>query len=325
MTVKDPARIIYAGTPEFAVAPLQALHQAGYNIVAVYTQPDRPAGRGREPKASAVKTAALELGIPVLQPERLSSEADQSKLRSLMADLMIVTAYGLLLPKAVLEMPRLGCINIHASLLPRWRGAAPIQRAILAGDRRTGVTIMQMDEGLDTGDMLAVSECDINDDDTGSSLHDCLMRLGAETLLRCLPDVLSQSLQPQQQDDSESCYAPKLSKQESELDWQQDAEYLQRCVRAYNAWPVAYTHWQKITGKKAAHNEMLRVWQAQALPQQSEKVPGTVIRCDKNGIDVACKRGVLRLLQLQPSGKRVMRVADFVNAHDITGRVLGHT
>jgi methionyl-tRNA formyltransferase len=317
----EPVRIIYAGTPDFAVPPLQALQAAGYNVVAVYTQPDRPAGRGREPKASAVKQAALELNIAVLQPERLSSAQDQQQLQALQPDLMIVTAYGLLLPQTVLEIPRLGCINIHASLLPRWRGAAPIQRAIIAGDKTTGITIMQMDAGLDTGAMLASAECDIRDDDTGSSLHDRLMQLGADTLIACLPDLLAGKLSPQQQDDTASCYAKKLSKREAQLDWQQDAATLQRCVRAFNAWPVAYTLWHK-DGVPEDQPQMLRVWQAEVLSRDSDADPGTVIRCSKDGIDVACARGVLRLLEVQPAGKRKMPVADFVNAHDLTGHRL---
>ncbi len=313
-----PVRIVYAGAPEFAVAPLKALHQAGYDIVAVYTQPDRPAGRGREARATPVKQAAQALGIPVMQPQKLSSVEDQQALAELQPDLMVVTAYGLLLPKAVLGIPRLGCINIHASLLPRWRGAAPIQRAILAGDKTTGVTIMQMDEGLDTGDMLLRRECAIRDDDTGSSLHDRLMQLGADALLECLPDLLTGNIQPQKQDEALACYAHKLSKQEAELDWTQSAVQLERCVRAYNAWPVAFTRYRK-KGKA----ETLRVWRAQVVQQQTDAAPGSVLACNKHGIDVACGEGVLRLQQVQPAGKRQMPATDFANAHDITGQVLG--
>ncbi len=316
--MNPPARIVYAGAPEFAVAPLKALHQAGYDIVAVYTQPDRPAGRGREARATPVKQAAQALGIPVMQPQKLSSVEDQQALAELQPDLMVVTAYGLLLPKAVLDIPRLGCINIHASLLPRWRGAAPIQRAILAGDKTTGVTIMQMDEGLDTGDMLLRRECAIRDDDTGSSLHDRLMQLGPDALLECLPDLLTGNIQPQKQDEALACYAHKLSKQEAELDWTQSAVQLERCVRAYNAWPVAFTHYRK-KGKA----ETLRVWRAQVVQQQTDAAPGSVLACNKHGIDVACGEGVLRLQQVQPAGKRQMPAADFANAHDITGQVLG--
>ena len=312
-----PVRIVYAGTPEFAVAPLLALHAAGYHIAAVFTQPDRPAGRGREPRPSPVKQAALRLGLDVFQPERLSSPGQQQLLAGLDADLLIVTAYGLILPEAVLAMPRLGCINIHASLLPRWRGAAPIQRAILAGDKKTGITIMQMDAGLDTGDMLAVRECAIADDDTGASLHDRLMQLGADTLLDCLPELLAGRLRAQKQDDAQATYAHKLSKQEAELDWRQQAAQLQRCVRAFNAWPVAYSCYAR-----KGRAEMLRVWQAEVIDTQPGAAPGTVIACGKHGIDVACGDGVLRLLQVQSAGKRRMSAADFANAHDLHGQIL---
>ncbi len=313
-------RIVYAGTPDFAVPALQALHDNDYDVVAVYTQPDRPAGRGKKPRPSPVKLKATELGIGVHQPDRFSDEGAIEQLQQLQPDLMIVTAYGLLLPEEVLAIPRLGCINIHASLLPRWRGAAPIQRAIIAGDKQTGITIMQMDKGLDTGDMLAVSRCDIAADETGSSLHDRLMQLGADTLLRCLPDILSQRCPAEKQDDAAACYASKLSKAEAELDWRESAEQLLRLVNAFNAWPVAFTHYMK---NRQPQN--LRVWQAEVIDTSmaSGKAPGTVLRCDKQGIDVVCGSGVLRLLQVQPAGKRQMSSADFSNAHDLTGDVLG--
>ncbi len=311
-------RIIYAGTPDFAVAPLVALIDAGYNVVAVYTQPDRPAGRGREPRPSPIKQKALEHTIPVFQPETLKSEDDQKALSDLNSDLMIVTAYGLLLPKAVLDMPRLGCINVHASLLPRWRGAAPIQRAILAGDKQTGITIMQMDEGLDTGDMLAEQICDIRHDDTGSNLHDRLMAMGADILLEMLPDFIEGKITPQKQDDTQANYASKLSKQEAEINWSLSAEQIHRSVLAYNAWPVAFTHWQKKNKQ-----DVLRVWQSKVLDQSSTKMAGTVLSCGKEGVDVATGEGVLCLLQVQPSGKKAMAASDFANAHHLDGQVLG--
>ncbi|MCW8830627.1 MAG: methionyl-tRNA formyltransferase [Gammaproteobacteria bacterium] len=314
----DLVRIVYAGTPDFAVAPLAALIDAGYNVVAVFTQPDRPAGRGREPRPSPVKQKALENRIPVFQPETLKSEDDQNALRDLKPDLMIVTAYGLLLPKAVLDIPRLGCINVHASLLPRWRGAAPIQRALLAGDNQTGITIMQMDEGLDTGDMLAEQVCDIRNDDTGSSLHDRLMVMGAEILLEMLPDFIEGKIIPQKQDDTQATYANKLSKQEAEINWSLPAEQIHRSVLAYNAWPVAFTHWQKKDKKY-----VLRIWQSEVLEKSSTEMAGTVLSCDKEGIDVATGDGVLRLLQVQPSGKKAMAASDFANAHHLDGQVLG--
>ena len=316
--MSESIRIIYAGTPDFAVAPLSALIDAGYNVVAVYTQPDRPAGRGREPRPSPVKQKALEHNIPVFQPETLKSEADQNTLRELNSDLMIVTAYGLLLPKAVLDIPRLGCINVHASLLPRWRGAAPIQRSILAGDKQTGITIMQMDVGLDTGDMLAKQVCDIRSDDTGSSLHDRLMVMGAETLLTMLPDFIAGRIAAEKQDDALATYASKLSKQEAEIDWSLSAEQIHYSVRAFNAWPVAFTSWQYKNKQ-----DVLRVWQSEVLATTSSATAGRVLSCGKEGIYVATGNGVIRLLQVQPSGKKAMAAADFANAHNIEGQILG--
>ena len=320
--MSKPLRIIYAGTPDFSVPALKALIDSGHEVVAVYTQPDRPAGRGRELKFSPVKETAVASNIPVYQPESLKDEAAQQQLAALDADLMVVTAYGLLLPKVVLETPRLGCINIHASLLPRWRGAAPIQRAILAGDTKTGITIMQMDEGLDTGDMLAVAECEISADDTGSSLHDKLMHLGAKTLMDVLPAIAEGSVQAVKQDDSLACYAHKLSKAEAAIDWQQSALQIERAVRAFNAWPVAYTFYQR-ESKKGRQRASLRIWQAQVLPEAAGgAAPGTVIGESVKGIDVATGEGVLRITELQAEGKRRMAAADFLNASSLKGQIL---
>ncbi|HHJ35995.1 MAG TPA: methionyl-tRNA formyltransferase [Gammaproteobacteria bacterium] len=312
-------RIIYAGTPDFSVAALQALLSSGYDVVAVYTQPDRPAGRGRGMQASPVKEKALEYGIPVYQPLSLKDEAAQQELEALAADLMVVTAYGLLLPPAVLAAPRLGCINIHASLLPRWRGAAPIQRALLAGDKKTGITIMQMDEGLDTGDMLVTAECDIAVEETGSSLHDKLMELGARTLIEALPALADGSLAPVEQDDTAACYASKLSKSEAKIDWEQPAEEISRAIRAYNAWPIAYCEYQK-KNKPAK----LRLWQATVGSEEVPPgaMPGDVLNESVQGIDVATGEGVLRIIQLQVEGRRKVSVADFLNAHSLIGQRL---
>ncbi len=307
-------RIIYAGTPDFSVAALDALISSSHQVVAVYTQPDRPAGRGREPKASPVKEKALQHAIPVYQPSSLKQPEAQQALAALDADLMIVTAYGLLLPIEVLQAPRLGCINIHASLLPRWRGAAPIQRAILAGDRTTGITIMQMDQGLDTGDMLAVTECEISTEDTGSSLHDKLMLLGAQALMSALPAIAEQTISRVQQHDADACYASKLNKAEAAIDWQQSALEIERAIRAYNSWPVAYCSYLKKN-----KSSVLRLWQADVVvPVSAVKAPpGTVIAESAQGIDVATGDGVLRITELQAEGKRKMSVADFLNANSL--------
>jgi len=324
--VADKTCIIYAGTPDFSVAPLQALLDAPeYEVIAVYTQPDRPAGRGQGTQASPVKLKALEYGINVYQPVSLKDESAQQVLEALHADLMVVTAYGLLLPEAVLAMPRLGCINIHASLLPRWRGAAPIQRAIIAGDNTTGITIMHMDKGLDTGDMLALASCQIRDDDTGSSLHDRLMSLGANTLMSALPKIIEQSIEPQVQDDALANYASKLSKAEAEIDWSLSAESIERLVRGFNSWPVAFSSFTKKT-KKGMSRQTLRVWQAVVIDERvdmSKVQAGTVIAESSEGIDVATGDGVLRLQTIQPQGKRQMPAADFLNANSLLQQVLG--
>lgn len=320
--MSDSIRIAYAGTPDFSVPALSALIQSDHVIVGVYTQPDRPAGRGREPRPSPVKLKAIEHRIPVFQPESFKAPEEQQRLRVLKPDLMVVTAYGLLLPQAVLDIPRLGCINIHASLLPRWRGAAPIQRSILAGDKTTGVTIMQMDQGLDTGTMLARAECAIAADDTGSSLHDRLMTMGAETLMEMLPAFVRGEITAEAQDEALATYAGKLSKQEAQIHWSQSAEQIERSVRAYNAWPVAFTHWIK-QGKKNTTTETLRVWKSMVVEATSTEIAGTVINSGRSGIDVATGEGVLRLLEVQPSGKKPMPAADFANAHDLSGQVLG--
>ena len=311
-TSPSPLRIVFAGTPDFAVPTLTALQASEHRICAVYTQPDRPAGRGRRPRVSPVKQQAEDL--PIYQPASLRNPVAQAELVKLAPDLMVVVAYGLILPKDVLHIPRLGCVNIHASLLPRWRGAAPIQRALLAGDSETGVSIMQMDAGLDTGPVLGTVTCAIKSGTTAGELHDQLAILGAQALLDLLPKLVAGTLTPRPQDETQASYAPKLSKSEATLDWFQCAAALERQVLAFNPWPVAQT---------MAGRQMLRIWRAHALTTSTSTTPGTVLAQDRNGIDVAARRGVLRLTEIQMPGKRPMAVADFLNAHSLAGAILG--
>lgn len=306
-------RVVFAGTPDFSVPILQAVLDSTHPVVGVYTQPDRPAGRGRKLKPGPVKALALQRELPVFQPTSLKDEAAQRQLAVLEPDLMVVVAYGLLLPQAVLDIPALGCVNLHASLLPRWRGAAPIQRAILAGDPETGVCLMRMEAGLDSGPVLAEVRTPIAADETGGSLHDRLSRLAADLLAAHLDDLAAGRLQPRPQDESQVTYASKLDKQEAAIDWRQDAARLERQVRAFNPWPVAQAQYQ---------GQSLRIWQAVALDIDAGAAPGHVVAAGKQGIDVACGRGRLRLLEVQlPGGKR-LDAAAFLAARRVEGLVL---
>jgi len=298
-------RIIFAGTPQFAVPSLLALLNSKHTVCAVYTQPDRKAGRGRKLQKSPIKLLALEHGIDVHQPVSLVNTEAQTQLIALQADLMIVAAYGLLLPKAVLKIPRFGCLNVHASLLPRWRGAAPIQRALMAGDTVTGITLMQMNQGLDKGAMLKKASCDILPADTGQTLHDRLAELGAQMLANTIDDIEHLPVTPQ--DNSQATYAKKLEKPEAQLDWQTPAIVLERKVRAFNPWPIAQAE---------LFNQTLRILTVQALPATTTTEPaGSVIRCQRDGIDVVTTDGILRLLKVQRAGGKVVSVGDFLNAH----------
>ena len=298
-------KIIFAGTPDFATVTLEALIHSPHDVIAVYTQPDRPAGRGLKLTPSAVKTLAQTYQLPVHQPKSLRNSQEQEWLIKLNADVMVVVAYGLLLPPEVLTIPHLGCINIHPSLLPRWRGATPIQRTIFAGDTVTGVTIMQMDAGLDTGPILLQRKCQLAPDETSQTLHDKLAKLGADALIKTL-DLFSQSeINPIPQDNSLATYAQKISKEEALIDWLKPAIELEREIRAFNPWPIAYTSWQ---------GDNLRIWQAQALMEDHDASPQTILRAAREGVDIATGRGVLRLLQVQMPGGKMLPIADFYNA-----------
>jgi len=306
-------RIIFAGTPEFAVPTLEMLLASGHDICAVYTQPDRPAGRGRKLHPSPVKETALVAGIPVLQPESLKSADAVSQLAAFEPDLLVVVAYGMILPQAVLDVPKYGCLNIHASLLPRWRGAAPIQRALMAGDPETGVTIMRIVLKLDAGDMLHKEVIPIGAEDTAGDLHDKLAALGPIGLEKVLRQVESGTVKPEPQDEALVTYAAKLEKSEAAIDWTKPADNLDRQVRGLNPWPVAQTLY---------HGEALRIWRAQPLPESATAESGRV-SCAHKQMDVTTGNGRLRLLEVQlPGGKRIPAQA-FLNAHDIDGQKLG--
>ncbi|MDE1309674.1 methionyl-tRNA formyltransferase [Vibrio aestuarianus subsp. cardii] len=298
-------RIVFAGTPDFAARHLAALLSSEHEVIAVYTQPDRPAGRGKKLTASPVKQIAVEHNIEVYQPENFKSDQAKQQLAELNADLMVVVAYGLLLPQAVLDTPKLGCINVHGSILPRWRGAAPIQRSIWAGDSETGVTIMQMDIGLDTGDMLKIATLPIEATDTSASMYGKLAELGPQALVDCIADIASDKAIATKQDDALANYAKKLSKEEAKIDWSMDAAFIERCVRAFNPWPMSHFD--------VAENT-IKVWQSRVEAQTSNQPVGTIVKADKSGIYVATGNGLLVLEQLQVPGKKALPVQDILNA-----------
>lgn len=300
----DALNIIFAGTPDFAAGHLQALIDSRHNVIAVYSQPDRPSGRGKKLQPSPVKKLALEHDIPVFQPLNFKQDDAIDQLKALNADIMIVVAYGLLLPTAVLETPKMGCLNVHASILPRWRGAAPIQRAIQAGDSETGITIMQMDAGLDTGDMLSKTFIDIDDDETGASLHDRLLEKGPTALLQTLTLLQAGEAVAEKQDDTLANYAHKLSKEEALINWALPATQIDLNIRAFNPFPGAYT----LLG-----DQRIKVWQAKVLNESTTLLPGTIAKVSNDGVDVATQSGLIRLTNVQLIGKKPMAIRDIIN------------
>jgi methionyl-tRNA formyltransferase len=308
-TIDTQLNIIFAGTSEFALPSLEALLASKHKIVAIYTVPDRPAGRGQKSTASPVKHWALRHNIAIYQPVSLREPKEQQILKNLHADIMIDVAYGVLLPTEVLTACQLGCINVHPSLLPRWRGAAPIQRTLLAGDTETGVTVMQLDEGVDTGDILRQTKVTLNGDETADILQDRLALIGAQLLLATLDDLLLGKVKPVAQDNSLSCYANKITKEEGMINWNLSAKELERKIRAFNPWPVAFT---------TLSGQMVRIWQAIPLDFQdlgySPEHFGVILNASKDGIDVMTGDGVLRLLKLQLPGGKILTVSEILNS-----------
>lgn len=318
-TADSPLRVVFAGTPEFAAASLQALLNSAtehhYQLVGVYTQPDRPAGRGQKLVQSPVKQLAIANNIPVYQPLNFKQDEDKAQLAELNADIMIVAAYGIILPKAVLDIPKHGCINVHASLLPRWRGAAPIHRALIAGDSETGITIMQMDVGLDTGDMLLKAHCDIKPSDTSASLHDRLAALGGSALIESLEKLKTGTLTAEKQDDKLSCYAAKLTKQEADINWAASAELIERQIRGLSPWPVAFTHSQ--AGIMKIHAAQI------ASVSDEDSTPGEILVVSKEGIIVATAQGSILISDVQFAGGKRMKIQDALNGKHKAALVIG--
>ena len=304
-------RIVFAGTPKFAVKSLSVLNQSDHEVIAVYCQPDRPKGRGKVLTACPVKIFAEENNLLVIQPEDFKDKQSQSQLALLNPDVMVVAAYGQILPKSILQIPKLGCLNIHASLLPRWRGAAPIERAILEGDRETGISIMKMNEELDTGDIMLVKKCMISNHETAKTLHDTLSNIGANAILETLN--MFPTLKARSQQNNDATYAEKVTKDEAQIDWHQSAEQISRAIRAFNPRPIAYTN----AMAKQFKNRVLRIIEAEVVNRQTINSPGEVIKYDKDICHVATSNGVINLKKVQLSGKKEVSIKDFNNAYQL--------
>ena len=304
-------RIVFAGTPKFAVKSLSVLNQSEHEVIAVYCQPDRPKGRGKVLTACPVKIFSEENNLLVIQPEDFKDKQSQTQLALLNPDVMVVAAYGQILPKSILEIPKLGCLNIHASLLPRWRGAAPIERAILEDDRETGISIMKMNEGLDTGDILLDKKCTISNHETAQTLHDTLSNIGANAILETLNMLPTLKARPQQ--NNEATYAEKVTKDEAQIDWHQSAEKISRVIRAFNPRPIAYTN----AMAKQFKNRVLRIIEAEIVNRQTTNSPGEVIKYDKDVCYIATSNGVINLKKVQLSGKNKVSIKDFNNAYQL--------
>lgn len=298
-------KVVFAGTPEFAKPVLEVLLKSEHQVIAVYTRPDRPAGRGQKLHASPIKELALRYALPIYQPESLRDEQDLQHMRDLAPDVIVVVGYGMLLPEAVLQIPRFGCINVHPSLLPRWRGSTPVQSAILAGDTKTGVAVMQLDKGMDSGDILNMIETPVGDDETSGELYERLFKLGADLLLKTLDQAEHHQLQPQKQAATRVTLARKIKKADAEIDWALPAQTLFNKVRAFNPWPVAFTYFKE---------QPLKIWRAKVINEKTPLAPSVIANVTKSELDIATGEGLLRLLKVQLPGKRPVPIKDFLNA-----------
>ncbi len=307
-----PLTIVFAGTPSFAVPVLEKLLTSEHQIIAVYTQPDRPAGRGRQLSASPVKQVAQQHALPIYQPESLRDTTAQQQLAALHPDVMVVVGYGMILPEVVLNIPKYGCLNVHPSLLPKWRGATPVQSAILAGDTETGVAVMQLDKGMDSGDILQCETTTIGAEETSGELYDRLFTQGADLLLRTLADVETQQVKARPQQHDQATFAKKITKAQAEIDWQLPASKIHQQIRAFNPWPVAYTYFKQ---------QPLKIWQASPVAGDTDDAPGTIVEVSKTALDIATGQGILRLQKVQQPGKKAMAIKDFINANQTSLKV----